>query len=72
MTESHQYYIKENRLKESMLGMSKVIGVSYNQVRNYMIKNNLMLSKEQVLKIQVRKCKETKSKAKPWNWDALD
>ena len=71
MKESDKKYIQENRLKESMLGMAKDLGISYNRVRNYMITENLMLTKKQVQKIQVAKTKITKSKMKPWNWDAL-
>jgi len=63
-------YIKENRLKKSMLDMSIVLGISYNKVRNYMVENNLMISKELVLKIRSSRNKEIANQEKPWNWNA--
>lgn len=45
---AHQNFIRENRLKKSMLDMSKEIGISYNRVREFMIENNLQLTSEQI------------------------
>lgn len=65
-TEAEQY-IRENRLKESMLDMSKKINTSYNKVRNYMIANNLTLSKAEINNVKIIK----RNKPKRWDWDAL-
>lgn len=62
-----EQYIRENRLKESMLDMSKNINVSYNKVRDYMIANGLTLTKHQINKVK----KIKRSKPKRWDWDAL-
>jgi len=48
-------YIRENRLKESMLDMSKKLNVSYNKVRDYMIANGLTLTKNQINKVKTIK-----------------
>jgi uncharacterized protein YeeX (DUF496 family) len=71
MNLEQQKYIKENRTKESMLTMAKCLGISYNKVRDYMIKNNLQVSQETVFKIRSLKNRESTPNKKPWNWDAL-
>jgi hypothetical protein len=76
MTAAHEDYIKENRLKQSMLDMSYSLGISYNKVRNYMIENDLQVPKLQTYKIRAAKTSSRKKKkgsndSRPWNWDAL-
>jgi phage antirepressor YoqD-like protein len=68
---THQNYIEENRLKMSMVDMAQVMDISYNKVRDYMIANNFMLTKEQVYKVKSIKKNNVNSKSKPWNWDAI-
>lgn len=67
MNTEAEKYIRENRLKESMLDMSKKLNVSYNKVRDYMIANGLTLTKHQINKVKTIK----RSKPKRWDWDAL-
>jgi hypothetical protein len=71
MNLQQQKYIKENRTKESMLTMSKCLGISYHKVRKYMILKDLQVSQETVFKIRSLKKRESTPNKKPWNWDAL-
>jgi len=71
MTEDDKKYINENRLNLSMIDMSEVVNISYNKVRDYMIKNNLTLSKKEINVIKCLKRKSNNLKTKKWNWDAL-
>lgn len=68
MTLEKQKFIKENRLKLSMIDISKAIHISYNKVRNYMVENNLMLSKTEINNVKIIK---RSNKNKSWNWDAM-
>jgi len=71
MNLQQQKYIKENRIKESMLTMAKYLGISYHKVRKYMILKDLQVSQETVFKIRSLKKRESTQNKKPWNWDAL-
>jgi uncharacterized protein YgiM (DUF1202 family) len=71
MNLQQQKYIKENRIKESMLTMAKCLGISYHKVRKYMILKDLQVSQETVFKIRSLKKRESTPNKKPWNWDAL-
>ena len=71
MTEEDKKYIKENRLNQSMIDMSKVVNTSYNKVRDYMIENNLNLSKKEINAIKCLKRTSNNLKIKKWNWNAL-
>jgi phage antirepressor YoqD-like protein len=57
MTKQDQEYIKENRLKLSMLDMAAHLDISYNRVRNFMIENNLQVDKATVIAIRSKKIK---------------
>jgi len=48
MTKEQIEYIRKNRLKESMYNMAAELDISYNKVRDYMIANNLQLTKEEL------------------------
>ena len=41
-------YIRENRLKMSMVDMGKFLNISYNSIRNFMIEQGLTLSKREL------------------------
>jgi hypothetical protein len=71
MLVSHKNYIKENRFKQSMLDMADDLGISYNKVRNYMVENDLQVTKQQVYEIRATKLKNTIGGNKPWHWNAL-
>jgi hypothetical protein len=71
MNLQQQKYIKENRIKESMLTMAKCLRISYYKVRKYMILKDLQVSQETVFKIRSLKKRESTPNKKPWNWDAL-
>ena len=76
MTTVQQDYIKENRLKQSMLDMAYSLDISYSKVRNFMIANDLQVPKLQTYKIRAAKTRAVKKKkgsndSRPWNWDAL-
>ncbi len=43
----NQDYIIKNRLKESMITMSRKTGVSYLKIRKYMTDNNILTTKEE-------------------------
>lgn len=57
MTKQDQEYIKNNRLKYSMLDMAAHLDISYNRVRNFMIENNLQVDKATVIAIRSKKIK---------------
>lgn len=67
MNEENQKYIKENRMTMSMKDMATVLGISYNRVRQFMIDEDIMLTKDEVQEIK----RINRSKPKPWNWNAL-
>jgi len=71
MKPEHAKFIRENRKKLSMLDLSKSLGISYTKVRNYMIAENLMLSKNEWVSIRSAKVIGKPRIKKPWNWDAL-
>ena len=52
MKESDQKYIRDNRLKLSMLDMSKHLGMPYSRVRSFMVAQDLMVSKQDVYRIR--------------------
>lgn len=79
LSDNEKQFIRKNRLTMSMANMGKQIGVSYNRVRNFMIQENLMLTKSQVDNIRFpnrNKSKQTQN-TKPqrttnnrWYYDA--
>jgi len=71
LTTEDKQYIKENRMHYSMMDMAIWIGCSYNRVRNYMIQNDLMVSKKTAYQIRSRKMGTAKNNDLPWDWDAL-
>lgn len=48
-------FIEENRLNLSMVDLSKILGISFNKVRKYMIENGLKLTNEEVQRIRIEK-----------------
>ena len=71
MTLENKKYIKENRLKQSMVDMGKELNISYDKVRNHMIDNGLTLSSEEINVIKQAKRKFNKNKTRKWDWNAL-
>lgn len=59
LTPKEESYIKENRLKKSMIDMAKEINRSYNHVRDYMHENQLQLTKQEIRAITSQKIKST-------------
>lgn len=60
LSDNEKQFIRKNRLTMSMANMGKQIGVSYNRVRNFMIQENLMLTKSQVDNIRFPNRKKSK------------
>ncbi len=67
MNPAAEKYIIENRFSKSMVDMAKQISIPYNKVRDYMIANNLALTKQQIHKIKAIK----RNTPKNWDHDAL-
>lgn len=55
MEQSHKDFIVKNRFSKSMLDMASELQISYTAVRNFMVKNNLTITKKQVLEIRSKK-----------------
>lgn len=60
LTDNEKQYIRKNRLTMSMVNMGKQMGISYNRVRNFMMQENLMLTKSQVDNIRFPNRNKTK------------
>lgn len=52
ITPSQEEFIRENRLKMSMVDMSEATGVSYHRIRLFLIDNNLKLNTIEVQKLR--------------------
>lgn len=63
LTANDKLFIIENRHKMSMNELANHIGTHYQRVRNYMIENNLQLTKDQVQALRIKKYKETRGTA---------
>lgn len=58
LTTTEKVFILENRLSLSMNDMADQLNVGYSSVRNYMVANNLQLTKAQVTDIRLEKLKK--------------
>lgn len=68
ITTEQSQFIRENYKQMSMIDMSKELNIPLSRIRNYMIKNKLRVSKEQIQAFRVAKFIENekqKPKAKP-------
>lgn len=79
LSDNEKQFIRKNRLTMSMANMGKQIGVSYNRVRNFMIQENLMLTKTEVdnirwpnraTKVKPKKEEPPRPKNNRWYYDA--
>jgi len=68
-TAHQKQYIRENRLKMSIMKMGKQLDLSYTRVRNFMIENNLELSKDQVQQLRQKTLRTTNNR---WYFDAYN
>jgi hypothetical protein len=60
LTPEEKIFITENRLEISMNQMSKQLNKSYSVIREYMIKNNLQLNRDQVEYLRQKCYRETR------------
>ena len=68
LTTTEKSFIKDNRLKMSMLDMEREISVSYTCIRKYMMEMNLMVEKKIVQQIRTNKLTNKKADT-AWYWN---